>query len=126
MSEVVMNAVFVEKAAPDATVEMREVPIPDAGLGQVLIECHYGSLNWSDTMISRGVYPGQLAAEPYVALENIIPGADVSGRISVGIGMEKGCVYVDGVKVVDHGEVLTLKWRRRWTGKNEVPKKLRR
>ena len=60
MSEAAMKAAFVEKAAPVAKVEMREVPKPDAGPGQVLIECHYGSLNWADTMISRGVYPGQL------------------------------------------------------------------
>ena len=98
MSEVVMNAAFVEKAAPDAKVEMREVPIPDAGPGQVLIECHYGSLNWADTMISRGVYPGQLAAEPYVALENIIPGAEVSGRIAA-LG--------EGVAGFETGQVVT-------------------
>ncbi len=82
MPELVMNAAFVEKAAPDAKVEMRAVPKPRLGPGEVLIECHYGSLNWADTMISRGVYPGQLASEPYVALENIIPGAEVSGKIA--------------------------------------------
>ena len=98
MSEVVMNAAFVEKAAPDAKVEMREVPIPVTGPGQVLIECHYGSLNWADTMITRGVYPGQLVSEPYVALENIIPGAEVSGRIAA-LG--------EGVEGFEIGQVVT-------------------
>ena len=89
ISEVAMKAAFVEKAASDAKVEMREVSKPHAGPGQVLIECHYGSLNWADTMISRGVYPGQQAAEPYVALENIIPGAEASGHIAaLGEGVE--------------------------------------
>ena len=93
-----MKAAYVERAAPDAKVEMREVSKPHAGPGQVLIECHYGSLNWADTMISRGVYPGQQAAEPYVALENIIPGAEASGRIAA---LGEG---VDGFEI---GQVVT-------------------
>lgn len=93
-----MKAAYVEKAAPDAKVETREVPKPHAGPGQVLIECHYGSLNWADTMISRGVYPGQQAAEPYVALENIIPGAEASGHIAA-LG--------EGVEGFEIGQVVT-------------------
>ena len=98
ISEVAMKAAFVEKAASDAKVEMREVSKPHAGPGQVLIECHYGSLNWADTMISRGVYPGQQAAEPYVALENIIPGAEASGHIAA-LG--------EGVEGFEIGQVVT-------------------
>lgn len=98
ITESTMKAAFVEKAAENAIVEMREVPKPIAQPGQVLIECHYGSLNWADTMISRGVYPGQLAEEPYVARENIIPGAEVSGIIAA-VG--------EGVEGFDVGQVVT-------------------
>lgn len=96
--ETTMKAAFVGKATRDSKVRVRELPRPEAGPGQVLVECHYGSLNWADTMISRGVYPGQLAAEPYVALENIIPGAEVSGRIAA-LG--------EGVEGFETGQVVT-------------------
>ena len=98
MTSATMKAAFVAKAAEDTKVEVRELPKPSPGPGQVLIECHYGSLNWADTMITRGVYPGQLIEHAYVPTENIIPGAEVSGRIS---GLGEG---VDGFEV---GQVVT-------------------
>lgn len=97
-SETTMKAAFIAKAAEDAKVEVREVPRPTPEAGQVLIECHYGSLNWADTMIARGVYPGQLIEHAYVGMENIIPGAEVSGKIAA---LGEG---VDGFEV---GQVVT-------------------
>ena len=96
--ETLMKAAFVKKADANSSVEVCEVPKPVAGPGEILIECHYGSLNWADTMITRGVYPGQLAEHPYVALENIIPGAEVSGKIAA-LG--------DGVEGFEVGQVVT-------------------
>ena len=93
-----MKAAFVERPSEDSEVEVREVPKPVAGPGEVLIECHYGSLNWADTMIIRGVYPGQLADPPYVARENVIPGAEVSGKIAA-LG--------EGVEGLEVGQVVT-------------------
>ena len=76
-----MRAVVVREAASNARIEAAEAGRPSVGDGQVLIECHYGALNWADTMIARGVYPGQIAEPPYVPRENIVLGAELSGRI---------------------------------------------
>ena len=72
---------MVRAAGENASIEAAEVSRPAAGGGQVLIECHYGALNWADTMIARGVYPGQIAEPPYVPRENIILGAEFCGRV---------------------------------------------
>ena len=98
MSSATMKAAFVAKATQDSKVEVRELPKPSPEPGQVLIECHYGSLNWADTMITRGVYPGQQGEHAYVSSEDIIPGAEVSGRIA-----ELG----EGVEGLEVGQVVT-------------------
>ena len=77
-----MKAAFVANAASAAKIELRDVPKPAAGAEQILVECHYGSLNWGDTEVAHGAYPGQLADPPYVARENFICGTEVSGRIA--------------------------------------------
>lgn len=97
-SENTMKAAFIPAAADGANVEVRDLPKPVAEPGQILIECHYGSLNWADTMIARGVYPGQHGETAYVPMENIVPGAEVSGRVAA-LG--------EGVEGFEVGQVVT-------------------
>lgn len=98
MTEETMRAAFIQKASPNAKIEIQHLPKPTVGPDQVLIECHYGSLNWGDTEICHGVYPGQHTEVPYIPMENIVPGAEVSGRIAA-LG--------DGVKMLEVGQVVT-------------------
>ncbi|MGG7465280.1 quinone oxidoreductase family protein [Plantibacter sp. YIM 135347] len=52
-----------------------DVPIPDPGPGQVLIEVAYAGLNFTDSLARRGI-PGYASGWPFV------PGMEVSGRVA--------------------------------------------
>lgn len=69
-----MRAVQVVRAEGPAGVEIREVPVPVAGPGQVLIEVHSIGVSFPDLLLSKGQY--QLRPEPPFTL-----GVDVAGTV---------------------------------------------
>lgn len=69
-----MRAVQVVRTEGPAGVEIREVPVPVAGPGQVLIEVHSIGVSFPDLLLSKGQY--QLRPEPPFTL-----GVDVAGTV---------------------------------------------
>jgi len=68
-----MRAIVVQKLGPPEVLELREVPVPEPGPGQVLVRLHAVGVNFSDTERRRGVYAG--LELPW------IPGTEGAGRI---------------------------------------------
>lgn len=70
-----MKAVNIREAGGPEVLEVRQVPAPDPGLGEVLIEVAAAGLNRADVQQRRGFYP-----PPEGITE--VPGLEVSGRIA--------------------------------------------
>lgn len=86
-------AICASHGGPDA-VEIRELPDPEAGSGQVVVDVKAAGLNFPDLLMTRGLY--QLKPPPPFA-----PGGEVAGVVSqVGEG-------VDGVAVGDRVMAIT-------------------
>ncbi len=76
-----MRAVICSKFGPPETLEVREMPSPEPGKGQVRIKVDGCGVNFPDTLIIEGKY--QLKAEPPFS-----PGGEVAGVIdAVGEGV---------------------------------------
>ena len=69
-----MRAIVVESPGGLEKLELRDVPAPEPGPGEVLVDVAYASCNWMDIQKRRGVYPD---AVTYPA----ILGGEVSGHI---------------------------------------------
>jgi NADPH:quinone reductase-like Zn-dependent oxidoreductase len=92
-----MRAIEITKPGGPEVLELREVPDPKAGEGEVLIKTAAAALNRADIMQRQGNYPPPPGASLYLGLE-------VSGTIeSVGPGVSKWKV----------GDQVRLKKRRR-------------
>ena len=61
-----MKAVVIPRYGGPEVLEVRELPEPNAGLGEELIRIQSGGLNFADTMSTSGRYPG-LPQPPVVA-----------------------------------------------------------
>jgi NADPH:quinone reductase-like Zn-dependent oxidoreductase len=92
-----MRVIEITKPGGPEVLELREVPDPKAGEGEVLIKTAATALNRADIMQRQGNYPPPPGASLY-------PGLEVSGTIeSVGPGVSKWKV----------GDQVRLKRRRR-------------
>ena len=87
-----MKAVYISKPGGPESLEIREVPAPVPGPGEVLIDVVAAGLNRADVQQRRGFYPPPPGASE-------IPGLEVSGRIS-GFGPEVAKPFSIGEKVV--------------------------
>jgi putative PIG3 family NAD(P)H quinone oxidoreductase len=78
-----MKAVFISEPGGPEVLEVREVPAPEPGPGEVLIDVVAAGLNRADVQQRRGYYPPPSGASE-------IPGLEVSGRIAAfGPGVSK-------------------------------------
>ncbi|MFZ1751407.1 MAG: alcohol dehydrogenase catalytic domain-containing protein, partial [Saprospiraceae bacterium] len=77
-----MKAIYLTKyGGSEQAFEIRDIPIPQPGEGEVLIKVKYSGLNFADVIARRGLYPD---APPNPALL----GYDVSGTVeSIGEGV---------------------------------------
>jgi NADPH2:quinone reductase len=76
-----MRAIVVQRLGPPEVLEPSEVPVPEPGPGQVLVQLHATGVNFAETERRRGVY-----ATPDLPW---IPGSEGAGRIvAVGPGVE--------------------------------------
>ena len=76
-----MRAIVVQRLGPPEVLELGEVPVPEPGPGEVLVQIHATGVNFSDTERRRGVYVG--LELPW------IPGTEGAGRVvAVGPGVE--------------------------------------
>ncbi|MDQ0754240.1 NAD(P)H-quinone oxidoreductase [Arthrobacter sp. B3I4] len=87
-----MKAVYISKPGGPEVLELREVPPPVPGPGEVLIDVVAAGLNRADVQQRRGFYPPPPGASE-------IPGLEVSGRIS-GFGTGVAKPFSVGDKVV--------------------------
>jgi putative PIG3 family NAD(P)H quinone oxidoreductase len=78
-----MRAVVITEPGPPEVLEVREVPDPEAGPGEVLIRVAATAVNRADLLQRQGNYPPPAGASPYLGLE-------CSGTIAaVGPGVER-------------------------------------
>jgi putative PIG3 family NAD(P)H quinone oxidoreductase len=75
-----MRAVVITKPGGPEVLEWQEVPDPDLGPGEVLIDVAAAGLNRADLLQRQGLYPPPPGAPPY-------PGMECSGRIEA-VGTE--------------------------------------
>ena len=87
-----MKAVYISKPGGPEALEIREVPAPVPGPGEVLIDVVAAGLNRADVQQRRGFYPPPPGASE-------IPGLEVSGRIA-GFGPGVTRPFTVGEKVV--------------------------
>jgi NADPH2:quinone reductase len=84
-----VRAAYVVEHGPPEAVVVQEVPDPEAGPGEVVVDIAYAAVNFPDVLIVNNEYQVQVPA-PFV------PGSEFSGVVSaVGDG-------VSGVSVGDH------------------------
>ncbi len=70
-----MKAVVITRPGPPEVLQLREVPDPAAGAGEVLVQVHATALNRADLLQRRGHYP----APPGMPAD--IPGLEVAGEV---------------------------------------------
>ncbi len=75
-----MRAVVITKPGGPEVLEWQEVPDPDVGPGEVLIDVAAAGVNRADLLQRQGLYPPPPGAPPY-------PGMECSGRIEA-VGTE--------------------------------------
>ncbi|MGH6956394.1 MAG: NADPH:quinone oxidoreductase family protein [Caulobacteraceae bacterium] len=98
-----MRALVVEALAPDyAGCELKEIPTPDLGEGEVLVEVRAASVNFPDLLMTRGEYQHKPPL-PFV------PGLEMSGVVAkVGPGAQRwkaGDEVVGGARVGGFSDV---------------------
>jgi NADPH2:quinone reductase len=77
-----MRALVCKQFGPIADVELQELPSPEPGPGQVLIDVHAAGVNFPDLLSIQGKY--QIKSEP-----PFTPGAELSGVVAkLGDGVE--------------------------------------
>jgi NADPH2:quinone reductase len=87
-----MKAVFISQPGGPEVLEVRDVPAPVPGPGEVLIDVVAAGLNRADVHQRRGFYPPPAGASE-------IPGLEVSGRVAA-FGPNVGRPFSIGDKVV--------------------------
>lgn len=87
-----MKAVYISEPGGPEVLEVREVPAPVPGPGEVLIDVVAAGINRADVQQRRGFYPPPPGASE-------IPGLEVSGRIAA-FGPEVSKPFSVGDKVV--------------------------
>lgn len=83
-----MRAIVVERPGGLEQLQLKDVPAPEPGPGEVLIDVAYASCNWSDIQKRQGVYPDRVAYP-------VVLGGEVSGHV-----VAKG----RGVRGIEPGE----------------------
>ncbi len=69
-----MRAVVIESYGGPEVLAIREVPAPDPGPGEVLVDVVASALNRADLLQRQGLYPGP-------PMEHEVPGLEFAGRV---------------------------------------------
>ncbi|WP_146364147.1 NAD(P)H-quinone oxidoreductase [Arthrobacter yangruifuii] len=92
-----MKAIVIGTPGGPEALELQEVPAPEAGPGEVLIDVVAAGINRADVMQRQGHYPVPAGASEY-------PGLEVSGRIAaLGEGVEGFAVGTEVVALLTGG-----------------------
>src|ERR1700693_4659023 len=74
-----MKAIVITRLGGPEVLEVRDVPEPVGGAGQVLVRVQAGGLNFADIMTAQGGYPGT-PKPPLVAGREFAGVEDATGR----------------------------------------------
>src|SRR5690348_5669006 len=100
-----MRAVVIPRYGPPEVLEVRELPDPPVGAGEVRIAVRAAGINFADTMARVGLYP-DAPKLPCVV------GYEVAGEVeTVGEGVEDlkaGDRVVAGTRFSGHAELVTV------------------
>ncbi len=92
-----MKAIVIGTPGGPEALEVKDVPAPEAGTGEVLIDVIAAGINRADVMQRQGHYPVPAGAPEY-------PGLEVSGRIAaLGDGVEGLAVGTEVVALLSGG-----------------------
>lgn len=92
-----MKAIVIGTPGGPEALELQDVPAPEAGPGEVLIDVIAAGLNRADVMQRQGHYPVPAGAPEY-------PGLEVSGRIAaLGEGVDGPAVGTEVVALLSGG-----------------------
>lgn len=92
-----MKAIVIGTPGGPEALEVKDVPAPEAGPGEVLIDVIAAGINRADVMQRQGHYPVPAGASEY-------PGLEVSGRIAaLGDGVEGLAVGTEVVALLSGG-----------------------
>ncbi|MCQ1996627.1 NAD(P)H-quinone oxidoreductase [Arthrobacter sp. zg-Y1171] len=92
-----MKAIVIGTPGGPEALELQDVPAPEAGPGEVLIDVIAAGINRADVMQRQGYYPVPAGASEY-------PGLEVSGRIAaLGEGVEGFAVGTEVVALLTGG-----------------------
>ncbi|MCQ1957720.1 NAD(P)H-quinone oxidoreductase [Arthrobacter sp. zg-Y826] len=92
-----MKAIVIGTPGGPEALELQDVPAPEAGPGEVLIDVVAAGINRADVMQRQGHYPVPAGASEY-------PGLEVSGRIAaLGEGVEGFAVGTEVVALLTGG-----------------------
>ncbi|MCC3302622.1 NAD(P)H-quinone oxidoreductase [Arthrobacter sp. zg-Y895] len=92
-----MKAIVIGTPGGPEALELQDVPAPEAGPGEVLIDVIAAGINRADVMQRQGHYPVPAGASEY-------PGLEVSGRIAaLGEGVEGFAVGTEVVALLTGG-----------------------
>ena len=102
-----MRAVVLESVGGPEALQVRDVPMPDPGPGQVLVKVLAAGVNYIDVYHRTGLYPADLTFG--LGLEEQLPaGRDEGRRIAPGLvclGLtwpgERGCAVSHSEHVTD-------------------------
>ncbi len=95
-----MRQIAVEGAGGYERLEVREVPRPAPGPGEVLVDVEAIGVNYADCLVRRGLYA---SAKVYVGWP-ITPGFEVAGRVAaIGAGVTQWSVGQDVVALTRFG-----------------------
>ena len=82
-----MKAVVIHAPGAPEQLVMAEVPEPEPGPGEVLVDVAFAGCNWADTQIRTGIYPHARTYPLVLGLEDSrAPSLDWSGVRDVKIG----------------------------------------
>src|SRR5512147_852139 len=76
MSEPVMRAIVIARPGGPEVLELREVPRPVPGAGEVLVRVHATALNRADVLQRQGRYPAPPGSPSH------IPGLELAGEVA--------------------------------------------
>ncbi len=102
-----MKAIRVTKPGRYEDLELVEEPMPELGRRDVLIRVRAASLNYRDTIIAKGSYPGPLARHVVPVSDGagdvVAVGAEVT-RVSVGDRVTANCIcdWIGGPNVAEY------------------------
>ena len=91
-----MKAIVVDENSPDRSLHWQEVPDPECGPEEVLVDIHATAVNRADLLQRAGLYPPPPGAPPYLGLEmagSVATVGENAGKWSVG---DRVCALLAG------------------------------